>query len=73
MELKLRKVGNSYGVILPAEVLEALNIEEGSRLTLLPNEKGYQLSVEDGEFEAQMRAARSLMTRYSRTLRELAK
>ncbi|MBL8732677.1 MAG: AbrB/MazE/SpoVT family DNA-binding domain-containing protein [Planctomycetes bacterium] len=73
MELKLRKIGNSYGVLLPAEVLKALNVEAGSRLTLLPNDKGYQLSVEDSEFEEQMRAARSLMTRYNRTLRELAK
>lgn len=73
MELKLRKIGNSYGVLLPAEVLKALNVEAGSKLTLLPNDKGYQLSVEDSEFEEQMRAARSLMTRYNRTLRELAK
>jgi putative addiction module antidote len=73
MELKLRKIGNSYGVILPAEVLKALQVRDGSVLTLLPNEQGYQLTVEDAEFEAQMRAARSLMARYSRTLRELAK
>lgn len=57
MELNLRKIGNSYGVILPAEVLKALNVKDGSKLTLLPNEKGYQLSVEDVEFEEQMRAA----------------
>ena len=73
MELKLRKIGNSYGVILPAEVVKALQVREGSRLTLLPNENGYQLSVQDAEFEEQMRVARSLMKRYSRTLRELAK
>ena len=73
MELKLRKIGNSYGVILPAEVVKALQVKDGSKLTLLPNEKGYQLSVEDAEFEEQMRVARSLMKRYSRTLRELAK
>ncbi|HEX6812961.1 MAG TPA: AbrB/MazE/SpoVT family DNA-binding domain-containing protein [Planctomycetota bacterium] len=73
MELKLRRIGNSYGVILPAEVLKALQVKEGGTLTLLPNEKGYQLSIEDAEFEEQMRVARSLMTRYSQTLRELAK
>jgi putative addiction module antidote len=73
MELKLRKIGNSLGVILPSEVLKALQVKAGGKLTLLPNEKGFQLSVEDVEFEEQMRAARSLMTRYSRTLRELAK
>jgi putative addiction module antidote len=73
MELKLRKIGNSYGVILPAEVLETLQVREGGKLTLLPNDKGFQLSIEDAEFEEQMRRARSLMARYRQTLRELAK
>jgi putative addiction module antidote len=73
MELKLRKIGNSLGVILPAEVLDALQVKEGGKLTLLPNDKGFQLSAEDVEFEAQMQRARSLMSRYRQTLRELAK
>lgn len=75
MELKLRKIGNSLGVILPAEVLKVLQVREGSSLTLIPNERGegFQLVAEDAEFEAQMRAARSLLSRYSSTLRELAK
>ncbi len=73
MELKLRKIGNSYGVILPTDVLLALQIKEGGRLTLLPNEKGFQLTAEDSEFDEQMRRARSLMSRYRQTLRELAK
>jgi putative addiction module antidote len=75
MELKLRKIGNSYGVILPAEVVKALHVREGSTLTLRPDAHGdgYQLKVEDVAFEEQMRAARSLMSRYTATLRELAK
>jgi putative addiction module antidote len=73
MELKLRKIGNSYGVILPAEVLKALQVKEGDGLTLLRHGTGFQLSAEDAEFEEQMQAARSLMARYSQTLRELAK
>ena len=73
MELKLRKIGNSYGVILPGDVLDSLQVREGGMLTLLPNEKGFQLSVEDAEFAAQMQRARSLMTRYAKTLRELSK
>ncbi len=49
MELELRKIGNSLGVILPAEVLEALQIEAGDKLTLLPNDKGFQLTAEGGD------------------------
>ena len=73
MELKLRKIGNSYGVILPGEVLKALQVREGGTLTLLPNEKGFQLTAEDAEFDDQMAIARSLIARYRQTLRELAK
>lgn len=75
MELKLRKIGNSYGVILPAEILKALQVKEGGTLTLIPDERGhsYRLTAEDPEFEEQMRIARSLMFRYASTLRELAK
>lgn len=73
MELELRKIGNSFAVILPAAVMKALQVKKGSKLTLLPNENGYQLSAVDAEFEEQVRVARSQMKRYSRTLRELAK
>lgn len=74
MELKLRKIGNSLGVILPAEVLGTLNAKEGGTLQLLPHDAGgYRLTVEDKEFEEQMQQARTLMARYRETLRELAK
>ena len=33
-ELKLRKVGNSVGVVLPREALAKLNVEEGDTLAL---------------------------------------
>lgn len=75
MQLKVRKIGNSYGVILPAEILAALHVREGGALTLLPDEhgEGFHLKAQDVEFVEQMRVARSLMARYSSTLRELSK
>jgi len=75
MNVKLRKIGNSYGVILPAEVVTALNVREGGHLSLLPDENGtgYRLTADDAEFERQMAVARDLMKRYHATLRELAK
>jgi putative addiction module antidote len=33
LELKLRKVGNSVGVVLPKEALARLNVEEGDIVT----------------------------------------
>ena len=73
MKLKLRKIGNSVGVILPNEVLRALGVKLGDSVVLAPNENGFQLSAEDVELKKQMRGARSLMLRYRGTLSELAK
>jgi len=75
MEIKVRKIGNSYGVILPGEVLDQLQVKEGGMVQLLPNAEGtgFQLTAESTEFETQMRAARDLMQRYRETLRELSK
>ena len=75
MELKVRKIGNSFGVILPGEVIEQLQAKEGTLLQLLPNPQGpgFHLVPDTAEFSRQMEIARGLMQRYRETLRELAK
>ena len=75
MRIKLRKIGNSLGVILPAEVLQTLHVREGGSLSLRPDDSrsGYHLTADDAEFERQLGIARDLMQRYHSTLRELAK
>ena len=40
LELKLRKVGNSVGVVLPKETLARLNVEEGDTLALTDTPEG---------------------------------
>lgn len=35
LELKLRKIGNSVGVLLPKEALARLNADEGDSLLLI--------------------------------------
>ena len=75
MQLRLHKIGNSLGVILPAEALRVLGVKEKSTLSLVPNQdgKGYTLQREEREFEEDMRVAQDLIRRYRETLRELAK
>jgi len=72
-KLKLRKIGKSFGVILPAGVRRALRVHAGDSLLLEPNPHGdgFLLTAKGTEFDAQMRVARSLMARYAATLREL--
>lgn len=71
--LKLIKIGNSTGVILPKEVLARLRVELGDELFLTETPNGVALSVTDAEFEEQMAVARSVMKRRRAALRELAK
>jgi len=73
VDLKIRKVGNSLGVILPQEVLNQLHIGDGDKvfLTVAPD-GSYRFTPYDPEFEKQMRLAEEGMARYRNTLRTLA-
>jgi putative addiction module antidote len=77
IEVKLRKVGNSVGLVLPKEALARLNAGEGDTLTLTDAPGGglrMTLTPEGQEhFARQMKAAESVIRRYRNTLRELAK
>jgi len=72
-KLKVVKIGNSAGVILPKEVLEKLNVSVGDQLSCTQTPDGINLSSRDEEFDRQMTAARDIMKRYRNALRELAK
>jgi putative addiction module antidote len=71
--LKLRKVGNSVGCILPQEVLTTLHVDEGDTIFLTKAPDGYRVTPYDPTFERQMKAARRIMKRDRNLLRELAK
>jgi len=74
VELKIRKIGNSLGVVLPRSVLAHLAAQEGDALYLTESAQGgYQMSVFDPDFEAKMTKAKEIMSRYKNTLRVLAK
>jgi putative addiction module antidote len=74
LELKVRKVGNSLGVVLPSAAVKRLRAGEGDRLFLIeaPN-GGYQLTPYDPAFEAKMKKAEDIIRRYRNTLHALAK
>jgi putative addiction module antidote len=77
LELKLRKVGNSVGMVLPKEALAKLNVREGDAVCLTDSpDGGLRLTpVTEGreQFVRQMEAAERIIRRYRNTLRELAK
>ena len=71
--LKLKRIGNSVGVIIPKEALRRMNLDEGDELFLTEAPGGYRLSPYEPEFEAQMEAARRIMKKRRNALRELAR
>ena len=71
--LKITKVGNSAGLLLPKEALSKLRVEQGDTVFLTETPDGFRITPYDPEFERQMVSARKLMKKYRRALRELAR
>ena len=72
-KLKITRIGNSAGIVLPKELLTHLKAEVGESLSVITTSRGLELCVAEPDFEAQMAAAREVMARRKRALRELAK
>ena len=72
--LKVRKFGNSLGVVLPKDVVNRLRTADGEQLYLVENTDGsYRLTPYDPEFTRKMEAAEDIMDRYRDTLHVLSK
>ena len=71
--LKIRKIGNSLGVVLPKEVLDRLHLGSEDEVFLVNTPEGLELRPYDPEVSGQLEQARSIAKRYRTALRELAK
>jgi putative addiction module antidote len=73
-ELKLRKIGNSVGVVFPQEVLTVLTAQEGDSLQVTEAADGsIRLKTVKPEVSKQMKIAQDIMERYRSALGNLAK
>ncbi len=73
-ETKVRKIGNSLGIVLPKEAIAALKVKEGAKLYLTEAPEGkMEITPGDAEFQRVMEIAEQGMQRYRNALRELAK
>ena len=74
VELKVRKIGNSLGVVLPKEVVSRLKTRDGAALYMVETpEGGYRLTPFDPFFEEKMAKAEDIIGRYRNTLHVLAR
>ena len=72
--LKVRKIGNSLGIVLPKETLQRLNIVEGETLYLTESfENGYRMTPYNENFSKQIAIAEEIMREDRDLLKELAK
>lgn len=73
MVIKLRKVGNNIGLILPKIVIENLNLEEGDVLEILEDNESIKLLPQNPEFARWAEAYNKANTNYKNALQQLAK
>ena len=74
IQLKVRKFGNSLGVVLPKEVIQRLQTGNGKPLFLVEEANGeYRLTPYDPQFAKKMSKAEDIMARYRNTLHALSK
>ncbi|MFB2551183.1 AbrB/MazE/SpoVT family DNA-binding domain-containing protein [Ensifer soli] len=72
MNVTIRKIGNSEGVIIPKEVLDRLGLKAGDELELTETKGGFAVQRSDDVVVEQLEAARHFMEKYKVALKKLA-
>ena len=74
MKVRIRKIGESDGLILPRALMQRLGLKRGQELhiTELP-QGGFQASPFDPDFETTMQIVDSIIDEYRDTLGSLAR
>lgn len=71
--IKLSQIGNSFGVILPKEVVARLKVQKGDTLFLTESPEGYVITPYDPAIAEQLEAGREFMREFRDTFHQLAK
>ena len=72
-KIKVRKIGNSLGLILPKDVVEQLRVAEDDSVHYVVDCDGLHLTPFDPDFDAAMEAFGQTRRKYRNALRALAK
>lgn len=73
MQLKVTKIGNSAGVILPKELLARLRVVPGDTVFVSESPDGIRLTASNPDFATKMAMAEAIMREDRDILRVLAK
>jgi putative addiction module antidote len=72
-QLKIKKIGNSAGIILPKEMLARLRVDLGDSLYVSETADGVRLTASNPDFEEKMALAETIMREDRDILRVLSK
>lgn len=72
MNVTIRKIGNSEGVIIPKDVLDRMNVKAGDELEITIKDGALQMKPLDEAFQRQLEHAHRFMERYKVALKKLA-
>lgn len=73
MSLKIIKIGNSAGIVLPRELMARLRVELGDTVYATETPNGVHLTPSNPDFETKMAAAEKIMREDRDILLVLAK
>ena len=71
--VRVRKVGNSLGILLTKDVIEVLGVAEGDQLFAVRTPDGVRLTPFDPDFATAIESSRDYMKRHRDAMHELAK
>jgi len=71
--LKLRRIGNSLGVILPRDVTDRLHGSTGDTVFVTNTPDGIELTAHDPDFEVAMNAFEEVRKEYRNAFRKLSR
>lgn len=72
MNVTIRKIGNSEGIIIPKEFLSDLGLKAGDVLDISAQNGAIQIKPAEAAFERQLDHARKFMDKYKVALKKLA-
>ena len=72
MNVTIRKIGNSEGVIIPKEVLDRLGLKSGDVLEMRTNNGEILMQPVEADFTRQLDHAERFMDKYKIALKKLA-
>ena len=73
VRLKLIRIGDSTGIVIPEEMMTRLKLGQGDALLAIETPQGYLLTPYDPAVEEELKIGREFMGAYRETFRALAK